>query len=511
MNPLALPLAVQVPLAMVVVSVLIAALSTAGARHRARRAAAQPPDPARYLVHAINDDRCTGCEACVSACPTNVLALVSHKSRVLRFQDCVQCEACSRACPTTALVMHPLGTTPPSLRLPDLDRHFQTRVPGQYLIGEVAGKPLVKNAANLGRVVIEHIVAGGLDRAAPADVDVAIVGSGPGGLSAALTCIHHGLSYVLLEKEQIAASTVARYPKGKPFMAEPADADNLSFLPVFDASKEELVETWKRTVELAGVEVRRGEPVESIARGGDVFRVVTPSGSYAARRVVLAVGTRGKPRTLGIPGEQQPHVFSDLDDPDDYAGQPVLVVGGGDSALEAALALARAGASVTLAYRGRAFGRAQKKNRDAVEAAAAAGTMRVLLQTSPVEIQARDVVLAVADGQRQTIPSSAVFVLIGADLPRAWLGRLGVEFVERPHAHELGATDQLVRELVPDAAPCPRDAAEAARRATRVPEPHDRTIPDAPPVAEWRDFDDTTRIWLPPARIESAIEHLYVG
>src|SRR5690242_16948403 len=154
----------------------------------------------RVLIHDINDDRCTGCDACVAVCPTNVLDLVANKSRVLRFHDCIQCEACMFACPTEALVMFPEGGTPPSLKVPEIDENFQTAVAGQYLIGEVAGKPLVKNAANLGRAVVEHMLSTGMRHGAlgKADnhVDVAIVGSGPGGLSAALTCIQRGLSYV---------------------------------------------------------------------------------------------------------------------------------------------------------------------------------------------------------------------------------------------------------------------------------------------------------------------------
>src|SRR5262245_31891116 len=172
-------------------------------RHRAILAPAATVGP-RILVHDINDDRCTGCDACVAVCPTNVLDLVSNKSRVLNFQDCIQCEACMFACPTEALVMFPEGGTPPPLKVPELDENFQTAVKGQYLIGEVSGKPLVKNAGNLGRVVVEHMLKSGLQargRGAQ-DVDVAIVGSGPGGLSAALSCIQRGLSYVVLEKEQ---------------------------------------------------------------------------------------------------------------------------------------------------------------------------------------------------------------------------------------------------------------------------------------------------------------------
>src|ERR1051325_3109333 len=241
-------------------------------RHRAALAPGATVGP-RVLVHDINDDRCTGCDACVAVCPTNVLDLVENKNRVLRFHDCIQCEACMLACPTEALVMFPEGGTPPALKVPEMDENFQTAVPGQYLIGEVAGKPLVKNAANLGRSVVEHMLTTGLYPGAlrhqQNTVDVAIIGSGPGGLSAALTCIQKGLSYVVLEKEQEIASTIARYPKGKLVMAEPYDTENLSLLPVFDSSQEQLIPIWKALLERVQLRVHQGESVESVQQGYD--------------------------------------------------------------------------------------------------------------------------------------------------------------------------------------------------------------------------------------------------
>jgi thioredoxin reductase (NADPH) len=247
------------------VAILVMAVFTmlsARKRHRASLAPTTVVGP-RVLVHDINDDRCTGCDACVAVCPTNVLDLVANKSRVLRFHDCIQCEACMFACPTEALVMFPEGGIPPSLKVPEIDENFQTAVPGQYLIGEVAGKPLVKSAANLGRAVIEHMLATGLVPGALGAgetlVDVAIVGSGPGGLSAALTCIQKGLSYVVLEKEQMIASTISRYPKGKLVMAEPYDTLNLSLLPVFDSAKEQLIPVWSEVIERVGLTIKQGE------------------------------------------------------------------------------------------------------------------------------------------------------------------------------------------------------------------------------------------------------------
>ena len=261
-----------VPLALVGLAIAVMSVFTVIAGRRGRhphQSTPTGPGP-RILVHDINDDRCTGCDACVAVCPTNVLDLVDNKSRVLRFADCIQCEACMWACPTEALVMFPEGSQPPPLKVPELDEAYQTAVPGQYLIGEVAGKPLVKNAANLGRAVIEHMLATGMrprgfgPHAGPGDVDVAIVGSGPAGLSAALSCIQRGLTYVLLEKEQLIASTVARYPKGKLVMAEPYDSVNLSLLPVFDSSKEQIVPIWRELIERVGLQVRLGEAVESV-------------------------------------------------------------------------------------------------------------------------------------------------------------------------------------------------------------------------------------------------------
>ena len=457
-----------VPLALGGLAILVMVTFTmlsARRRHRAVIAPAQVVGP-RILVHDINDDRCTGCDACVAVCPTNVLDLVANKSRVLRFQDCIQCEACMFACPTEALVMFPEGAQPPPLKIPEIDENFQTAVPGQYLIGEVAGKPLVKNAANLGRAVVEHMLGLGMRPGAigsgPDTVDVAIIGSGPGGLSAALTCIQRGLSYVVLDKEQLIASTIARYPKGKLVMAEPYDTENLSLLPVFDSSKEQLIPIWNELIERVQLQIRLGESVESVKAGGGGFEVRTTVASYRAQRVVLSIGTRGKPRTLQVPGENLPKVYSLLEDPDDWQGKAVLVVGGGDSACEAALALADAGAKVTISYRGRGFNRAQPKNKQTIERYAAEGRIKAKLGSQVLQFDPDSVTLALADGSQKRYPNEAAFVLIGADPPIAWLEKVGVKFVERPHQFQLGKSDDIVRRFVARANECPEDAVNAA-------------------------------------------------
>ncbi len=445
---------------------LMVTFTMINARRRHHHAAPAAVVGPRILIHDINDDRCTGCDACVAVCPTNVLDLVANKSRVLRFEDCIQCEACMFACPTEALVMFPEGAQPPPLKVPEMDDNFQTAVPGQYLIGEVAGKPLVKSAANLGRAVIEHMLATGLQPGALGRsgmaFDVAIVGSGPGGLSAALTCIQKGLSYIVLEKEQLIASTIARYPKGKLVMAEPYDTNNLSLLPVFDSSKEQLIPIWKELLERVGLVVRMGESVETVQRLHNQFEIRTTVSTYQAQRVVLSIGTRGKPRTLQVPGENLPKVFSLLDDPDDWRGRSVLVVGGGDSACEAALALADAGAKVIISYRGKSFARAQPKNKQTIERYASEGRIKAKMGSQVLQFEPDSVTLALGDGSQKRYPNEGAFVLIGADPPVAWLEKMGVRFVERPHQYQLGKTDDIVRRYVMYAQDCPEDAARAA-------------------------------------------------
>jgi thioredoxin reductase (NADPH) len=458
-----------VPLALGGFAILLMAVFTmvsARKRHAGIVAPATVVGPA-ILVHDINDDRCTGCDACVAVCPTNVLDLVANKSRVLRFHDCIQCEACMIACPTEALVMFPEGSVPPPLKVPEIDDNFQTIVPGQYLIGEVAGKPLVKSAANLGRAVVEHMLMTGMQPGAigrsDTIVDVAIIGSGPGGLSAALTCIQRGLSYVLLEKEQMIASTIARYPKGKLVMAEPYDTMNLSFLPIFDSAKEQLLPIWQELIQRVQMKINQGESVETVARAPDgAFEIRSTVNTYRAQRVVLSIGTRGKPRTLQVPGENLPKVYSLLEDPDDWRGRSVLVVGGGDSACEAALALADSGAKVMISYRGKGFNRAAPKNKQTIEQYAAEGRIKAKLGSQVLQFEGDSVTLALADGTQKRYPNDAAFVLIGADPPIQWLEKMGIRFVERPHQYQLGKTDDIVRRFVQRAMECSEDAARAA-------------------------------------------------
>jgi thioredoxin reductase len=372
------------------------------------------------------------------------------------------------------------------LTVPELDEHFQTGVPGQYLIGEVAGKPLVKNAANLGRAVVEHIARelAATRRTAGAMLDVVIVGSGPAGLSAGLTCVKHELSCLVLEKEHIVSSTVSRYPKGKHFMAEPSMSQNVSYLPVFDGNKEQLVAAWMQVIDGVKLPIRLGEAVETVVRGDDgIFTVASTVATYRARRVVLATGLRGKPRLLTAPGANLEKVQSLLDDPAEFARQDVLVVGGGDSAVEGAMALAEVGARVTLSYRGDGFKRCKIGNQKRLAEMTSARRLAVLLESNVTCFTPDGVTLALSDRSEQMIANQRAFVLIGADTPVAWLEANQVRFVERPHLYALGSSEDVVRRFAPDAAECPSSAAEALavlldRPLPRSPARRVRTVVD---------------------------------
>ena len=433
---------------MLVVAALCVAAQVAWRRRRAARGTSRPVVP---LVHSINDDRCTGCDACVAVCPTDVLELVGNKSRVVRGGDCIQCEQCALVCPTAALVMHPRGTVAPSLRMPLLDEHYQA-ADGLYLIGEASGKPLLKNASNLGRAVVEHMVATGLQRG-PARrglleaVDVAIVGSGPAGLSAALTAAEHGLRFVVLEKDELVASTVARWPLDKECMAEPYDVRALGLLPVWDTGRDELLARWHEILAEREIVVRTREAVEEVWRSDGGFELRTSRGQLCAERVVLAVGTRGKPRRLGVPGEHLPHVAPLLTDPARHRGQRVLVVGGGDSAVEAAISLAEAGARPLLSYRGRALSRCKAKNRQRLEGLVRLGAVDVRFSTTVTELCIEHAMLSTA-GTQERVWCDAVLVCIGGDAPVKWLSAAGVQFGDEPHAFVRPNTDVLVDKML---------------------------------------------------------------
>jgi len=375
----------------------------------------------------IDPVECLGCGACVRACPEaahNVLGMIDGKAELIEPTYCIGHGACKTACPTDAITLV-FGTETRGLDIPNVGPDFQTNVPGIFIAGELGGMGLIRNAIEQGRQAMDSVRA--LDRLGRPDIyDVVIVGCGPAGFSASLAAMQHKLRFVTVEQDTF-GGTVAHFPRGKLVMTAPAMLPLIGQVQFKEVSKETLIAFWHDAVKKTGLKVSCGERVDSIAQLEGDFEVTTTKGKYRTRSVLLTIGRRGTPRKLDVPGEDQSKVVYRLIDPEQYRGQHVLVVGGGDSALEAAASIAEeSGTTVTLSHRSEAFGRAKLKNRQRVEAAQSSGQLKVMLRSSIKKIGADDVEIE-HEGERTTIKNDGVIICAGGILPNAFLKKVGIQ------------------------------------------------------------------------------------
>jgi len=378
-------------------------------------------------LHPIINERCIGCASCVKACPEQehhaILGLVRGRAELINPGDCIGHGACKTACPVEAITLV-FGTERRGVDIPVLTPSFETTVPGIFVAGELGGMGLIRNALEQGRQAVEAIRSR-RGKASGDLLDLVIVGAGPAGFSASLTAMAAGMRFVTVEQESL-GGCVFQYPRGKLVMTAPATVPLIGKINFRQTSKEALLEFWKEAERKTGVKINYRERVEDITREKDGFVVKTSRAQYCARSVLLAIGRRGTPRKLNVPGEELPKVVYRLIDPEQYAGQKVLVVGGGDSALEAAASVAESGSGgVVLSYRGDAFDRAKARNRDRVQAAANSGTLQVLLKSSVKQIDREQVAIEHA-GQMMSVRNDAVIVSAGGVLPSDFLRRVGI-------------------------------------------------------------------------------------
>jgi len=377
------------------------------------------------LHPVIDAARCLGCATCLTACPEEeVLGLVRGKAVLVQPTSCIGHGACKDACPQDAIRLV-LGTERRGVEVPITSPEFETNVPGLFVAGELGGMGLIRNAISQGTQAVDAIAASKRRGPGRDAVDLVVVGAGPAGIAASLRAKELGLRTVTLEQDSL-GGTVAHYPRGKIVMTAPVDLPGYGRVKLKETSKERLLELWRDVIARTGLQIQTCERVTAVQRKGEAFEVVTEKRSVVAPSVLLCLGRRGTPRTLGIAGEEQEKVVYRLIDPEQYVGKRMLVVGGGDSALEAAIALAEAGAgSVTLSYRSAAFSRAKKKNRERLEALAASGRIDVLLESSPVLILDASVVIETPGGEKE-YANDYVIVCAGGILPTAFLKDAGI-------------------------------------------------------------------------------------
>ena len=374
-------------------------------------------------LHPVFDPGlCIGSGACATACPEEAIGLVDGIPSLINGAACIGHGACARACPTNAINLV-FGTERRGVDIPQVNPLFETNVPGIFIAGELGGMGLIHKAVEQGRQAVNTISE---RKAGPDMLDVVIVGAGPAGLAASLAATEKKLRFVTLEQEDSLGGTVYHFPRNKIAMTHPMQIPTAGKLKLGEITKEALLELWLRITGKAALKVNFHECVESVKKHQGGFVVKTAANSYQAKSVLLAIGRRGTPRKLDVPGEEQPKVVYRLIDPLQYAGKHVLVVGGGDAAVEAALAVSeQQGSSVSLSYRGNAFNRIKPGNRERLQTAESARRVRVLMESEVVDIVADQVRLKHKESTF-ALRNDAVIVCAGGLLPTQFLKDTGI-------------------------------------------------------------------------------------
>src|SRR5690349_17597645 len=357
----------------------------------------------------IDTSYCIGCATCTTVCPEgDVLAMLAGKAVIVNGYKCIGHSLCAEACPVGAITMV-LASPSMGADMPALTPEFETTIPNLFIVGELGGLALIKNAVNQGRDCIDTIVtrmaAMRAGKSDPDVYDVVIVGAGPAGISASLRAIENKLRYITLEQDEI-GGTVAKYPRQKLVMTSPVEFPMYGKFKKTELSKENLLAFWDMVLNRSDFNCQTGEKVENIQRGEDgLFYVSSANNQYRSRAVILGLGRSGTPRKLGVKGEELSKVMYRLIEADHYVNKKILVVGGGDSAVEAAMGLAnQSGNQVTMCYRQAQFMRIKERNSKRIEECIKSGKIKMLFESNPVEFKPESVIIDVK-GTQQEIPN----------------------------------------------------------------------------------------------------------
>ena len=390
----------------------------------------------------IDTSHCIGCGTCTSVCPEgDVLAMLAGKAAIVNGHKCIGHSLCAEACPVGAITMV-MASPSMGADMPYLTTENETTIRNLFIAGELGGLALIKNAVNQGRdcvdTITRRLAESRLNIVGPDIHDVLIVGAGPAGISASLRAIENKLNHITLEQDEV-GGTVAKYPRQKLVMTSPVEFPMYGKFKKMELSKEHLLAFWDMVLNRADFNVRTGEKVEGIQKEADgLFTVVTANNRYRSHSVVLALGRTGTPRKLGVKGEDLSKVMYRLIEADHYVNKNILVVGGGDSAVEAALGLAnQTGNQVTLSYRQAAFSRIKERNAERIEDYVRSGKINLLFNSIPVEFKPNTVVLQIDDVQKE-FPNDYVWIFAGGTPPYDFLRKIGVGFGMRDLRTEAG-------------------------------------------------------------------------
>jgi len=382
------------------------------------------------LHPVINQDNCIGSGACIKACPEkDILGLMNGKATTINASRCVGHGACFHACPVQAITLC-IGTETRGVELPHVSQEFETNIPGVYIAGELGGMGLIKNAVEQGKQAIEFFQKK-LRRSPNAKYDIIIVGAGPAGISATLTAAKNNLKFLTLEQDSI-GGTVMSFPRSKIVMTSPMDLPLWGKIKLVQTTKTELIELWREVLQKNKIKINEEEKVEKIEKVDDYFIVTTNQDRYTSNGILLAIGRRGSPRKLGVPGENKEKLYYRLLEPELIHNKNILVVGGGDSAVESAMLLADENNKVTLSYRGETFARIKPMNYERINKYISKKKINVLFNSNVKEIFDDSVDLIVGQEQKLVkIKNDLVYIFVGGILPTAFLESIGIKITKK--------------------------------------------------------------------------------
>ncbi len=382
------------------------------------------------LHPVVDPNSCIMTGACIIACPEkDILGILDGKATTINTSQCIGHGACFHACPTQAISLN-IGTEKRGVDLPHVDQNFETNVPGISIAGELGGMGLIKNAVEQGKQAVDHIVKS-IDKTHIAPYDLIVVGAGPAGISASLTAKKYGLKSLTLEQDTL-GGTVFTFPRKKVVMTSPMDLPLYGKVKLFETNKTELLDLWNKVLNKHEIEIKENSKVESISLVNNTYKITTLSGEeYVAKHVLLAIGRRGTPRKLNIPGEGMEKVAYRLLEPENIADENIVVVGGGDSAVEAAMLLADNN-KVTLSYRKEGFQRIKPKNGERINQAMSQGKLDVRFNTNVEMINWDEVVISNGIGKDKiSLKNDRIYIFAGGELPTQFLDKIGIQITKK--------------------------------------------------------------------------------